>query len=95
MFLNIKTNYHETTQDGALRIKGTIQDRHEKPDCRSSFLDTSEESRKWFIFLKQCHRILISSPLLLSEKEWDTNPSREEKNAAVFANRISWRKITI
>jgi len=28
-------------------------------------------------------------------KECETNPSREQKNAAVFANRISWRKITI
>jgi len=25
----------------------------------------------------------------------ETDPSREQKNAAVFANKISWRKITI
>jgi len=30
-----------------------------------------------------------------SEKECDTNPSKEQKNAAVFANTISSRKITI
>jgi len=36
-----------------------------------------------------------SSRLSPSEKECDTNLSREQKNAAVFANRNSWRKITI
>jgi len=33
--------------------------------------------------------MLISSPLSPSQKECDTNPSREQKNAAVFTNRIS------
>jgi len=28
-------------------------------------------------------------------KECETNTSREQKNTAVFANRSSWRKITI
>jgi len=36
-----------------------------------------------------------SSLLSPSQKQCETNPSREEKNAAVLANRISWRKITI
>jgi len=36
--------------------------------------------------------VLISSPLSHSQKECETNPSREEYNAAVFANRISWKK---
>jgi len=44
----------------------------------------------------QLHRVLIFSPLLPSQKEGETNPSREQKNAeqknAVFANRISWKK---
>jgi len=26
MFLNIKTNYHETIHDGAIDVKGTISD---------------------------------------------------------------------
>jgi len=30
-----------------------------------------------------------------SQKQCETNPSREQKNAAVVANRISRRKITI
>jgi len=34
-------------------------------------------------------RVLISSPLSPSQKESGTNPSRELKNAAVFANKIS------
>ena len=68
--------------------------RHEKPDCMPSFLNTSEESRKFLIFSTQCHRVLISSRLSPSEKVCDTNPSREQKNAAVFAKRINWRKIT-
>jgi len=37
---------------------------------------------------------LLSSPLSPSQKQYETNPSREQKNAAVFANRSSWRKIT-
>jgi len=41
--------------------------------------------------LRQSHRVLISSPLSPSQKECETNPSREEKNAAVFADRISWK----
>jgi len=36
----------------------------------------------------------ISSPLSPSQKECETNPSKEEKNAAVFANRIAEKKIT-
>jgi len=30
-----------------------------------------------------------------SQKQCETNPSREQKNAAVVANRISRRKVTI
>ena len=67
--------------------------RHEKPACR--FLKTSQESREWLIFSTQCYRVLISSPLSPSQKECETNPSREQKNAAVFANWIRWRKIAI
>jgi len=59
------------------------------------FLNTSEETCKWLIFSKQRHRVLISSPRSPSQKERETNPSREQKNAAMFANRISWSKITI
>jgi len=55
---------------------------------------SSEDSRKWLIFSTQCHPVVISSGLSPSEEECDTNPSGEQKNAAVFANRISWRKIT-
>jgi len=36
--------------------------------------------------------VLISSPLSPSQKECETNPSREEKKASVFSNRIRWRK---
>jgi len=39
--------------------------------------------------------VLISSPLSPSQKQCENNPSREQKNAAMFAKRISWRKITI
>jgi len=44
-------------------------------------------------FLKQVKnrvidRVLISSPLSHTQKECETNPSREENDAAVFANRI-------
>jgi len=46
-------------------------------------------------FLKQCCRTIISSPLSLSQKKREVNPSREQKNAVMFANRISRRKITI
>jgi len=35
--------------------------------------------------------VLISLPLLPSQNEFEANPSREQKNAAVFANTISWR----
>jgi len=61
--------------------------RHDKPACR--LLKTSQESRERLISLRQSHRLLISSPLAPTQKECETNPSREEKNAAVFANRIS------
>jgi len=67
--------------------------RHDKPACR--LFETSHESREWLISLRQSHRVLISSPLSPSHKGWETDPSREEKNATVFANRISWKKITI
>jgi len=63
--------------------------RHDKPACR--LLKTSQESHDWLISFKQRHRVLISSPLSPSQKECETNPSREEKNAAVFVNRISWK----
>jgi len=39
--------------------------------------------------------VLISSPLSPSQKECETNHNRVQKNAAVFANRNSWRKVTI
>ena len=42
--------------------------------------------------LWQCGRVLISSPLSPFQAECETYPSREHKNAALFANRISWRK---
>ena len=46
------------------------------------------------IFSKQRHYVLISSPLSHSRKECGTNP-REQNNADVFANRISWRNVKI
>ena len=49
----------------------------------------------WLIVWTQQHVLLISSPLSPSQKEYETNPSREQKNAAVFGNRISWRKTII
>ena len=36
--------------------------------------------------------MLISSPLSPSQKECETNPCREQKNVAVFANRIGLKK---
>ena len=81
LFLNIKKNYHETVHDGAIAIKSWIAGHR-------FFL------RKWLISSTQCHRVLISSPLWPSKKECQTNMRREQKNAAVFANRISWKKIT-
>jgi len=39
--------------------------------------------------------VLISSLPSHCQKECETNLSREQKNAAVFANRIIWRNITI
>jgi len=60
--------------------------RHDKPTCR--LLKTSQESREWLVSLRQSHHVLISSPLSPSQKECETNPSREEMNAAVFPNRI-------
>jgi len=56
---------------------------------------TSQESREWLMFSTQRHGVLISSPLSPSQNECETNLSREWKNAAVLANKISWRKITI
>jgi len=48
---------------------------------------------KWLISSTQAMpwrgNFLIAIP---SHKECEINPSREQKNAAVFANRISWRK---
>ena len=67
--------------------------RYEKPTCR--LVKTSQELREWLIFSTQHHRVLISSPLSPSQKQYETHRSREWKNAAVFANRISWRKVTI
>jgi len=51
--------------------------------------------REWLIFSTQPHRMLITTLLSPSQKQCETNPSREWKNTAVFANRISWRKIAI
>jgi len=79
-----KRNYHETIHDGAIGMT-----------CRLVGFKTSQESREWLISLRQSHRVLISSPLSPSQKECETNPSREKKNAAVFASRMSWKKITI
>jgi len=42
-------------------------------------LQTSQESRKWLIFSTQLHRVLISSPLSLSPKARETNPSTKQK----------------
>ena len=67
--------------------------RHDKPACR--LLKTSQESREWLISLKQSHRVVISSSLSHSQKECETKPSREENNAAVFANRMAEKKIRI
>jgi len=53
------------------------------------------ESCKWLIFLKQGHLVLISPRWSPAQKECETNPSGEQKNAAMFATRISWSKITI
>jgi len=64
--------------------------RHDKPACK--LLKTSQESCEWLIASRHGYRVLISSPLSPSHKECETNPSREKKNAAVFANRISWKK---
>jgi len=64
--------------------------RNEKPVCR---LSAKNRGSDWSS--KQCHRVLIAPPLSPSQKECETNPSREQKNAAVFANRIIWIKITI
>ena len=51
----------------------------------------------WLIFSKQRHCVpsanFLTAVAFYAERE--TNPSREQKNATVFANRISWRKITI
>jgi len=64
--------------------------------CRSSFRKTSQESRKWLISSTQCHPVLISLPLFsTSQKEFETNPNRDHKHTAVFANTTSWRKIII
>jgi len=63
---------------------------HGKPTCK--LFETSQESREWLISLRQSHHVLLSSLLLPSRKECETNPSTERKNAAVFANRISWKK---
>jgi len=41
---------------------------------------------------RQSNRVLISSPLSPSQKKCETNPNIEEKKAAVFTNRISWKK---
>jgi len=79
-----KRNYHETIHDGAIGMT-----------CRLVGFKTSQESREWLISLRQSHRVLISSPLSPSQKECETNPSREKKNAAVFASRMSRKKITI
>jgi len=87
-------NCHETIQDSARHKRNYLglRYRHEKPVCRPSFLKTNQESCKWLIFSKQRHRMLISSPQLPSQKESETNPSREQKDTAVFANR-NWSKI--
>jgi len=50
------------------------------------FIETSHDSREVI-------GVLICS-LMSPQKTCETNLSREQKNAAVFANRISWRKIT-
>jgi len=68
--------------------------RHQKPICRPSFLETFQDSREWLISSKHRHGVLISSKLSPSQKECEANPSRAQKNAAVFAKRIGWRKIT-
>jgi len=41
----------------------------------------------------QCYRMFLT--LLPSRNQYETNPSREQKNAAAFAKRNSYRKITI
>jgi len=64
--------------------------RHDKPAWR--LVKTSHESREWLVSLRQSHRVLISSRLWPSQKECETHPSRQEKNAAVFANQIRWKK---
>jgi len=66
-----------------------------QPVYRSSFRKTSHELRKRLICSTQCHRTTFSLPLPPSQKECESHLSGEQKNAAVFTNRISWRKITI
>jgi len=41
--------------------------------------------------MTQSHHVLISLPLVPSQEEFEANPSREQKNTAVFANGLSWR----
>ena len=55
--------------------------RYEKPACR--LLKTSQESREWLIFSTQRHRVLISSPLSPSQKQCETNPSKEKECSRV------------
>jgi len=69
-----KRNDHETIHDGAVGM--------------TSRFKTSQESCESLISLRQSHPVLISSPLSPSQK-CETNSSRDEMNAAVFANRIS------
>ena len=83
IFLKKKRNYHETIYDGAIgmtsRLVGFLK------QAKNRMSDWS---------LRQRHGALISSPLSPSQKQCETYPS-SEKNAAVFANRIRWKTITI
>ena len=63
------------------------QNRKAKPGSRPTFIFEA-----WFGPESQIHRVLISSTLSPSQKQRETNPSREEKKASAFSNRISWRK---
>jgi len=81
MFLKKKKKLSRTIHDGAIgmasRLVGFLRQAKNRV---SDYLFEAKPSRA--NFLTAAH----------SRKECETNPSREENNAAVFANRISWKK---
>ena len=59
------------------------------PSTTKLTLTLFQSQKKLMKSLRQSHHVLISSPLSPSQKECETNPSREEKKASMFLNRIS------